>query len=317
MAQSDTSRRDAKARAATRTGSPNTEPQTMQQRVLREVRGYAEALAIAYLVVTFVFTTVGVVGTSMDPNLNGGVGRGNLIRSLLTGDRVFIPKYDTWLRRMGILGEYERGAVVVLREPANAPTALETTRRNFYIKRVIAQPGDALRIEDGQVYVNDHPVDQRFITDDAQFRVAPIDFPKVVVTDGRISAMVMDFQTTPGGNSVPFLPSNAYDPAPVALSDPRIQLFYGNVVSAIDVPPGTPEGDGIVLNMTVPEGSYFVMGDNRSAGGSEDSRYFGPIDAIAIAGRATAVIWPPRRDGEWNWRGLPAPQAFDAVPDID
>ena len=287
----------------------------MRQRVWREVRGYAEALAIAYLVVTFVFTTVGVVGTSMDPNLNGGVGRGNLLRSLLTGDRVFIPKYDTWLRRMGVLDDYERGAVLVLREPANAPTALETTRRNFYIKRVIARPGDSLRIEDGQVFVNDHPVDQSFITDSGEFRVAPIDFPKVVVTGGAVTAMVMDFQTTPGGNSVPFLPSNAYDPAPVAVTDPRIQLFYGNVVNAIEVQPGTPEGVGIVLNMTVPEGSYFVMGDNRSAGGSEDSRYFGPIDSIAIAGRATAVIWPPRRDGDWNWRGLPAPEAFDAVPE--
>ncbi len=293
------------------------EPKTWQQRVWREVRGYAEALAIAYLVVTFIFTTVGVVGTSMDPNLNGGVGRGSLIRSLLTGDRVFIPKFDTWLRRMGVLGEYERGAVVVLREPANAPTALETARRNFYIKRVVAGPGDALRIEGGQVYVNDHPIDQGFITESGQVRVAPVDFPKVVVTDGEVSAMVMDFQTTPGGNSVPFLPTNAYDPAPVALSDPRIQLFYGNVLNAIDVPAGTPEGEGIVLNMTVPDGTYFVMGDNRSAGGSEDSRYFGPIDAIAIAGRATAVIWPPRRDGQWNWRGLPAPDAFDAVPDTN
>lgn len=317
MTESETSRREAKARAATSAGSRKSEPKTWQQRVWREVRGYAEALAIAYLVVTFVFTTVGVVGTSMDPNLNGGVGRGNLLRSLLTGDRVFIPKYDTWLRRMGVLGEYERGAVVVLREPANAPTALETARRNFYIKRVVARPGDALRIEDGQVYVNDHPIDQGFITDSGEVRVAPIDLPKVVVSDGAVSAMVMDFQTTPGGNSVPFLPSNAYDPAPVALTDPRIQLFYGNVVSTVEVPPGTPEGVGVVLNMIVPEGSYFVMGDNRSAGGSEDSRYFGPIDAMAIAGRATAVIWPPRRDGEWNWRGLGAPEAFDLVPDAD
>lgn len=317
MTESERPRREGKNQTAATAGTAKSEPKTLQQRVWREVRGYAEALAIAYLVVTFIFTTVGVVGTSMDPNLNGGVGRGSLLRSLLTGDRVFIPKFDTWLRRMGVLGEYERGAVVVLREPANAPTALETTKRNFYIKRVVAGPGDALRIEDGQVYVNDHPIDQGFITDSGEVRVAPVDFPKVVVTNGAVSAMVMDFQTTPGGNSVPFLPTNAYDPAPVALSDPRIQLFYGNVLSAIDVPVGTPEGEGIVLNMTVPEGTYFVMGDNRSAGGSEDSRYFGPIDAIAIAGRATAVIWPPRRDGEWNWRGLPAPDAFDAVPSTD
>lgn len=294
-----------------------SEPKTLRQKVWREVRGYAEALIIAYLVVTFVFTTVGVVGTSMEPNLNGGVGRGNLLRSLLTGDRVFIPKFDTWLRRMGVLGEYERGAVVVLREPANAPTALETSRRNFYIKRIVGVPGDRLRIEDGQVYVNDHAIDQGFITDAGTVRVAPVDFPKVVVSGGEVSAMVMDFQVTPGGNSVPFLPTNLYDPSPVGVNDPRVQLFYGNVIRAIEVPSGTPEGTGIVLDLIVPEGTYFVMGDNRSAGGSEDSRYFGPVDAMAIAGRATAVIWPPRRDGEWNWRGLPAPDAFDTVPETD
>src|SRR5690606_23163883 len=157
---------------------------TWQRRLWREVRGYAEALAIAYLVVTFVFTTVGVVGTSMEPNLDGGQGRGNLLQSLLTGDRVFIPKFDTWLRRMGVLGEYERGAVVVLREPANAPTALTTGKRNFFIKRVIGQPGDRVRIESGQVYVNDVAVDQSFITDAGTVPVAPVDFPEVVVQDG-------------------------------------------------------------------------------------------------------------------------------------
>lgn len=317
MTESETSRRGSEAPAASKATAAKTEPKTVQQRVWREVRGYAEALAIAYLVVTFIFTTVGVVGSSMDPNLNGGVGSGNLLRSLLTGDRVFIPKFDTWLRRMGVLGEYERGAVVVLREPANAPTALETTKRNFYIKRVVAGPGDTMRIEAGQVYVNDHPIDQGFITDSGEVRVAPVEFPKVVVTNGVVSAMIMDFQTTPGGNSVPYLPTRAYDPAPVPVNDPRVQLFYGNVIAAIEVPAGTPEGEGIVLNIRVPDGSYFVMGDNRSAGGSEDSRYFGPIDSIAIAGRATAVIWPPRRDGDWNWRGLPAPDAFDSVPASD
>ena len=290
-------------------------PLTWQQRVWRELRGYAEALAIAYLVVTFVFTTVGVVGTSMEPNLNGGQGRGNLLRSLLTGDRVFIPKYDTWLRRMGVLGEYERGAVVVLREPANAPTALETGKRNFYIKRVMAQPGDSLRIEEGQVYINDHPIDQGFITDPGTVDVAPVDFPRVVVEDGEVTAMVTSFQTSVGGNSLPRLPLSDFRAETVPVEDPRVQLFYGNVIANIEVPAGVVEGEPAVLNMVLPDDMYFVMGDNRSSGGSEDSRYFGPIEAMAIAGRATAVIWPPRRDGDWNWRGLPAPEAFDEVPE--
>lgn len=311
----DTSSPRKAARSDRRAAPKADQADTWQRRLWRELRGYAEALAIAYLVVTFVFTTVGVVGTSMEPNLDGGQGRGNLVRSLLTGDRVFIPKYDTWLRRMGVLGEYERGAVVVLREPANAPTALETGRRSFYIKRVMAQPGDQLRIEDGQVYVNDHPVDQGFITDAGTVDVAPVDFPKVIVEDGRVTAFVTSFQTSMGGNSLPRLPLSDFRAEAVPVQDPRVQLFYGNVVSNIAVPDDVVEGEPVVLDLVVPDGMYFVMGDNRSSGGSEDSRYFGPIQAMAIAGRATAVIWPPRRDGEWNWRGLPAPEAFEAIPE--
>jgi signal peptidase I len=308
----DTTTRAESVRGRARSAAqPAAEPATWQKKLWREVRGYAEALAIAYLVVTFVFTTVGVVGSSMEPNLDGGSGRQNLLRSLLTGDRVFIPKFDTWLRRAGVLGEYERGAVVVLREPANAPTALETGRRNFYIKRVIGQPGDRVRIERGQVYVNGHPVDQGFITDSGEIFVAPVDFPRVIVEDGQVVAMVADFQMSASGNWLPRLGgNNAY-----GVDDPRVQLFYGRVVDNIEVPAGTPEGVPVVLDLVVPEGTYFVMGDNRTPSGSEDSRYFGPIDAIAIAGRGTAVIWPPRRDGEWNWRLLPAPDAFDAVPE--
>ncbi len=280
---------------------------TASQRFWAEVRGYAEALVIAFLVVTFVFNTVGVVGSSMRPNLNGG--NGQLPQSLFTGDRVFIPKYDTWLRRAGILGPYQRGEVLVVREPANAPSAQIRERRPFFIKRLIAVPGDRLRIDNGQVYINDLPIDQGFITDSGEIRPDPVDFPVIVVQNGE----VVGFQGLAQGSYA----GSFRNPQPVAVNSPLVQLFYGSTIEALaPIPDDAPEGIPFIQDLIVPEGTYFVMGDNRESakGGSEDSRYFGPVTMMSVAGRATAVIWPPRRNGQWNWRLLRPPAAFDNLP---
>ena len=46
----------------------------------------------------------------------------------------------------------------------------------------------------------------------------------------------------------------------------------------------------VAFDITVPEGYIWVMGDNRT--NSQDSRYFGAIDASSVTGHAVFTYWP-------------------------
>jgi signal peptidase I len=91
------------------------------------VRDLVVSVVISAFIIIFLYQPVRVEGTSMLPMLEDQ-------------DRLFINKIAYRV------GEIHRGDVVVFEYPRD--------HTKSYIKRVIALPGDRLRIADGQVYVN-------------------------------------------------------------------------------------------------------------------------------------------------------------------
>ncbi|MBZ9751993.1 signal peptidase I [Deinococcus sp. HMF7604] len=243
--------------------------QTPLQKLWKEL---LEPIVFAVVITQFVATLVGVDGVSMMPNLRDR-------------ERVFVPKYETWLHKAGV-GEFKRGDILIFKPPREASAKIPNltksaplnlwTYRPFLIKRLIGLPGDTIRVEAGDVTVNGVKLDSSWTTAYWQQQ---------------------------------------------GCWDTESPLATQATSSANGVMPDQPE-------ITVPAGTYFVMGDNRTERGSEDSRLFGPVPRRDIAGRAAAVIWPIMRkatatydcssesvkelsgEDELNWRALGRPAAF-------
>ena len=59
---------------------------------------------------------------------------------------------------------------------------------------------------------------------------------------------------------------------------------------------GIPEGPTYGPK-EIPQGTYFVMGDNRSNSSDSRSSAVGPVPKNHIVGRAIILVWPPKRVG--------------------
>lgn len=108
-----------------------------EKSIVRELLGWARDLGIALIVVILIFNFVGrktnVVGKSMEPTLYDG---DQLIIDMMTYRFQDVERFDI---------------IVFPYEP-----------KTYYIKRVIALPGETVDIVEGQVVVNGEAIDEEY-----------------------------------------------------------------------------------------------------------------------------------------------------------
>ncbi len=118
------------------------------------------SVLIAVVLIVFIYQPVKVEGTSMMPTLTDQ-------------ERIFINKFTY---RFG-LGNVERGDTVVFWYPQDTSKS--------YIKRVIGVPGDHVRVDGGQVYVNGLALVENYVPAENRDVNSWRDGEEQVVPDGR------------------------------------------------------------------------------------------------------------------------------------
>lgn len=114
--------------------------------VLREVVETVILTVVIFFLIQTVVRNFRVVGTSMEPNLHDG--------QYLIVDKISYR-----------LGEPQRGDVIVFEPP--------TRPGEDYVKRVIALSGELVEIRSGQVFINNHPLDEPYVVRPGSYSMSP------------------------------------------------------------------------------------------------------------------------------------------------
>jgi len=218
---------------------------------------------------------------------------GSMVPTLAIGDFILVSKFGYGLRvpftntEIVPLGEPERGDVVVFVKPDSVSEDplcwVKRIPRTFtfdmvdampgprnpcsidFIKRIVGLPGDTVEVRDNVLYVNGERQERQ--------PAGPYSYPDPARSFRRAGGRCETvenamFTETLGSVEHPVLQSADY------------------VLRVSDTPP-----------TTVPEGQYFMMGDNRD--NSQDSRFWGFVPREMIRGKAMFVwlSFDPCEDG--------------------
>ena len=214
------------------------------------------AFAVIFVVRAFFFEWFTIPSSSMEPALS-------------RGDYVMVDK-NQYGFRLPVLGfqvtsgvRPDRGEIVIFRHPNDEST--------YYIKRIIGLPGDTLRYRaDGSIVAGDELWRQE--------ESGLLQYSR----NGRITTGLLLWEQ---------IPTKGWHPI---LHDDDIRQHGSPLVRSPFCRISTQSLGAWELVCEVPEGGYFVMGDNRHH--SNDSRNWGFVPEDNIVGPAFRVIL--------NWRQL-------------
>ena len=133
------------------------------------LRNIVESVLAAALLVTFVVSGVAISGESMEPTLSDG-------------ERALVPRYQTWLHRLGV-GEFGRGDIVYFPSPEQEPGAICPWFCTHLIKRIVAVGGDTVALRNGQLILNGVPVHEPYLEETWH---GSFTMPEMVVPEGHV-----------------------------------------------------------------------------------------------------------------------------------
>jgi signal peptidase I len=234
------------------------------------VREYFESLVVTAVMALFGMTFV--VQAVKVPT-------GSMQNTILIGDHLLVNKF---IFAPGPIlpflpqREIQRGDIIVFKYPGKFNSEQFRVKhvsdtvpfKTNYVKRVIGLPGDLVEVRGTDVLINGQPLPEH--------KVAAVNPPNDDDPDTSGDEKGAPLKDERG---VPLTGENA--PRPEA--DSTYNVYWED--EHMRDPRRITAGE----KFSVPEGHYFVMGDNRD--NSEDSRYWGFVPRNLVIGRAMFVYW--------------------------
>lgn len=267
-------------------------PKTFWHHTIETVESLAVAIIVALAIRHFLIEPFKIPTGSMEPTLHGASRQGEqarlgdfiMVQKFAYGPKIPFTKTRLWTvkpKRWDIVVFSTKGINTEDGRPAAADPS-----RNF-VKRIVGLPGETLEIIDGWLYVDGEK----------------LEIPEYLAS--RLTDRKRETHTR--NPRIVKFPDAPYEPAPEGRQHGYKKAHYlvsifgfhlfaqENREEAVMIGPWLYGHEG--QPFTVPDGHYFMMGDNSPE--SADSRAWGFVPFENLKGRVMFVWWPPR-----SWRGV-------------